>query len=264
MTDHNSSAPEFRNLTLPSETPVDAVLPSADDPAKDGDGDAAPATPKKRPSMIREVIETLILALVIFVLVRAVVLNFKVDGHSMDSSFDNGEMLLVNRNAYFHLGKSWLTDWIPGVHGDFYIFNPPKRGDVIVFNPPAAVGSDKPFIKRIIGLPGDTVETRGGFVYVNGVKLDEPYIGGKVSKCNNNTVDCPPVTVPKGQIFVMGDNRTNSEDSRIFGTVEESRIIGKAWVTYWPRDDIGVVPHYTYDNVPRPETTPTPEATPAN
>jgi signal peptidase I len=230
------------------------ALPDRDQSLPPGDiaeGSDAPSSGEKakRPSMIREVVETLILAAVIFFLVRSVVLNFKVDGHSMDASFDNGEMLLVNRNAYFNLGTSSLTGWIPGVNGDFFIFNPPRRGDVIVFNPPIP-GNDKPFIKRIIGLPGDVVETRGGFVYVNGVKLEEPYISGKISKCDSNSIDCTPVTVPAGDIFVMGDNRTNSEDSRYFGPVPVGNVIGKAWVTYWPRDDIGVVPHYEYQNVP--------------
>jgi signal peptidase I len=237
MTDHTS----------PAVPDTDGVVPT--DPDAQTETDVAPTPEKKRPSMVREVIETLLLALVIFVLVRAVVLNFKVDGHSMDPSFDNGEMLLVNRNAYFNFGESALTSWIPGVSDDLYLFHRPQRGDVIVFNPPIE-DNDKPFIKRIIGLPGDTVETRGGFVYVNGVQLDEPYIDGKVSKCNGNSVDCKPVTVPEGQIFVMGDNRTNSEDSRIFGTVPIGNVIGKAWVTYWPKDDIDVVPHYTYPNVP--------------
>lgn len=249
MTDHNSPS------TADADGPSDHALLVSDDMATTSDPDTdqplsepAGQTPK-RPSMIREVIETLILAGVIFFLVRSVVLNFKVDGHSMDPSFDNGEMLLVNRNAYFSFGKSSLTDWIPGVHGDFYIFNPPQRGDVIVFNPPIE-GNTKPFIKRVIGLPGDTVETRGGFVYVNGTQIDEPYIDGKTSKCDGNTVDCAPVTVPEGHIFVMGDNRTNSEDSRYFGVTPISSVIGKAWVTYWPKDDIGVVPHYEYPAVP--------------
>jgi len=235
--------PEHGRPDLPDQPPLPEDIRENSDAAPDG-GEKA-----KRPSMIREVAETLILAAVIFFLVRSVVLNFKVDGHSMDSSFDNGEMLLVNRNAYFNLGTSSLTNWIPGVDRDFFIFHPPQRGDVIVFNPPIA-NNDKPFIKRIIGLAGDVVETRGGFVYVNGVQIDEPYIGGKVSKCISNSIDCTPVTVPEGDIFVMGDNRTNSEDSRYFGPVPIGNIIGKAWVTYWPRDDTGVVPHYEYPNLP--------------
>jgi len=239
MTDTSSSAtPQLPETDEFSSSPA---LPATDTTTE--------APTRKRPSMIREVIETLVLAAVIFVLVRAVVLNFKVDGHSMDPSFDNGELLLVNRNAYLDLGDFWLTEWIPGIDDDTYLFHAPQRGDVIVFTPPIE-NNDKPFIKRIIGLPGDTVETRDGKVYVNGVQLDEPYIDGKQSLCNSNTVDCAPYVVPEGQVFVMGDNRTNSEDSRVFGGVPIGNIIGKAWVTYWPTDDIGVVPHYDYPDVP--------------
>jgi signal peptidase I len=231
--------------------PADGVLPG------DATATASTVPQKKRSSATREIIETLVLALLIFVLVRAVVLNFKVDGHSMDNSFDNGEMLLVNRNAYFDLGTSKITGWLPFWDDHDYLFGGPKRGDVIVFNPPLA-NNDKPFIKRVIGLPGDTVETRGGIVYVNGAALDEPYIDGKVTMCRNNTEDCAPVTVPDGEIFVMGDNRTNSEDSRYFGPVPVENVIGKAWITYWPKDDIGIVPHYDYDNVPAPSSTANP------
>jgi len=243
-----SSAPDDRLDPGQPLPPPDAATPV----------DPAATPPKKRSSATREIIETLILALVIFVLVRSVVLNFKVDGHSMDYSFDNGEMLLVNRNAYFNLGTSKITGWLPFWNDDDYLFHGPRRGDVIVFNPPIA-NNDKPFIKRVIGLPGDTVETRNGTVYVNGVALDEPYISDRPSLCNNGTSDCAPVTVPEGQIFVMGDNRTNSEDSRYFGTVPIKNVIGKAWITYWPKDDIGVVPHYSYDNVPAPSEAATPE-----
>jgi signal peptidase I len=211
-------------------------------------------TSQKRPSMLREVIETILLAVVIFVAVRAVVLNFKVDGLSMTPSFANGEMLLVNRNAYAHFDTWALVDWLPFVdHEDqniVYPFDPPERGDVIVFTPPAP-GEDKPYIKRIVGLPGDTVEVRDEGVYINGQRLDEPYLEGDLTPCRLPAMKyCGPLTVPDGELFVMGDNRGNSEDSRYFGTVPEGNVIGKAWVTYWPSDMIGVVPHYDYPEIP--------------
>src|SRR5215211_2366885 len=102
---------------------------------------------------VREVVETLLLAALIFFLVRLVVLNFRVDGQSMTPNLDNGQMLLVNRNAYESV------DW---QGSKFYPFDPPERGDIVVFNPPTE--SDKPYIKRIIGLPGDEVTFNNGQV----------------------------------------------------------------------------------------------------
>lgn len=210
---------------------------------------------KKQTSLLREIIETALLALIIFVAVRSVVLNFKVDGLSMMPSFENGEMLLVNRNSYRSLDAWDFVDWLPFVdeHEDatpWITFGEPKRGDVIVFTPPAP-GQDKPYIKRIIGLPGDQVEVHDDGVYVNSTRLDEPYLEGRTTSCRTGTSTfCGSVTVPEGSVYVMGDNRNNSEDSRYFGPVPENRIIGKAWITYWPTDVIGVVPHYEYPKLP--------------
>jgi signal peptidase I len=208
-----------------------------------------PAREVKKTSMLREIIETALLALLIFVLVRTFVLNFKVDGRSMLPTFENGEMLLVNRNAYRSLDAWDFIDWVPGVDernsATIVDWGDPERGDVIVFTPPAP-GEDKPYIKRVIGLPGDQVEVRDNHVYVNGTALDEEYIGGRDSTCPNGWQYCGPLTVPDGSVFVMGDNRTNSEDSRFFGTVPEDNIIGKAWIVYWPSDVWGVVEHRDY------------------
>lgn len=205
----------------------------------------------KKPSMIREIIETALLALLIFVAVRAVVLNFKVDGQSMEPSFSNGEMLLVNRNAYLTVGAWDFVDWLPFVderdeEDPFFTLGEPERGDVIVFTPPAP-GQDKPYIKRIIGLPGDTIEVRDSGVYVNGTRLDEPYLEGRDSRCNPvSSQFCGPFTVPEGSVYAMGDNRNNSEDSRFFGPVPEDNIIGKSWLVYWPFEAWGDVPHWAY------------------
>ncbi|MEZ4505625.1 MAG: signal peptidase I [Thermomicrobiales bacterium] len=204
---------------------------------------------KKQGSAIREIIETALIAVVIFVGVRTLVLNFRVDGSSMLPSLVNGEMLLVNRNAY----KSWdlytLVDWIPGVEHaeakELTLFDGPNRGDVIVFNPP--VTSEKPYIKRVIGLPGDTVEIKDGGVWVNGIELDETYLHGDTTDCQPRA--CDPVVVPEGSVFVLGDNRAHSSDSRYFGTVEISEIVGKAWITYWPIGHIGSVPSADYDEL---------------
>lgn len=217
--------------------------------------DADAHTPKQKPSGLREIIETALLALLIFLLVRTFVLNFKVDGRSMMPTFENGEMLLVNRNAYRSLDAWDFIDWIPGMDdrntATIIDFGDPVRGDVVVFTPPPP-GEDKPYIKRVIGLPGDEVEVHDNNVYVNGAKLDEEYVDGKYSTCpagEDPWQYCGQgvvIQVPEDHVYVMGDNRTNSQDSRYFGPVPEENIIGKAWVVYWPLDVFGTVPHASY------------------
>ena len=133
---------------------------------------------------VREIVETLLLAALIFFLVRLVVLNFRVDGQSMTPNLHNEQMLLVNRNAYQYV------DW----QGNrFYPFDPPERGDIVVFNPPTE--SEKPYIKRIIGLPGDEVTFSNGQVFVNGHMLEEDYIEDR-TRCQRD--DFCDVIVPDG------------------------------------------------------------------
>jgi signal peptidase I len=216
--DYSPALPrDGRPDALPSET--SAPVPSAKNQA----GRA-----------VREIVETLLLAALIFFLVRLVVLNFRVDGESMLPNLDDGQMLLVNRNAYQYFD----------INGQrYYPFDPPERGDVIVFDPPT--GSDKPYIKRIIGLPGDEVTFGDGQVLINGEVLDEDYIAER-TRCNAARSDACDVVVPDGYIYVLGDHRTNSSDSRAFGVVPVENVVGKAWLSYWPPDDIGFVPHESY------------------
>ncbi len=108
-----------------------------------------------------------------------------------------------------------------------YHLHEPRRGDVIIFWPPGMT-TDDPYIKRVIGLPGETVEAKDGKVYVNGKVVSEPYLHGYVM------ADFGPTVVPQGQLFVMGDNRAVSLDSRVFGTVPMKSIIGRAMFAYWP------------------------------
>lgn len=214
--------------------------------------ESPPATTHKRSGALRETIETLILALIIFVGVRQLVLNFQVDGHSMDPNLDNGEMLLVNRHAYDTYNLSSVLNWIPYIDLDQHEVTPfggVERGDIVVFNPPT---DDKPYIKRIIGLPGDEISFQNGHVYVNGVELVEEHI---TKETNCPTSSCrEAIIVPEGYVYVLGDNRTSSEDSRYFGPITIDSIIGKAIFTYWPIEDIGRVPHENYDVPPATNT----------
>jgi signal peptidase I len=191
---------------------------------------------RRRPGLIWEVTETLVLALFIFIAVRSVVLNFRVDGLSMEPSLDTGQMLLVNRQMYFHFDVNSVLNYLPFVERDgehiFYPLHPPQRGDIVVFNPPVG-GNTKPYIKRIIGLPGETVEIRDGSVYVDGDPIDEPYLGNVTTSWPNGDPG-RQLVVPDGHFFVLGDNRNNSTDSRSFGPISIDSLIGKAWISYWP------------------------------
>lgn len=191
---------------------------------------------------VREIIETLLLAALIFFLVRLVVLNFRVDGVSMVPNLHNEQMLLVNRNAYRSIELNGT---------EYYPFDPPERGDVIVFDPPN--GSDKPYIKRIIGLPGEEITFGDGRVLINGELLAEDYIQDRTRCGQRDTCD---VVVPEGSVYVLGDNRGNSSDSRVFGPVPVENIIGKAWLSYWPPSDIGLVPHESYNGMVPAATAP--------
>lgn len=181
---------------------------------------------------LRELVETLLLAVLIFLAVHVSMQNFRVEGASMEPSLDNGEYLIVNRLAYAEIDLS-IFDWIPffdtGDNPVHHLWASPSRGEIIVFRAPTNVQRD--FIKRIIGLPGDVVEIDRGAnaVKVNGQVIDEPYIRGETT-CRST---CGPWVVPEGSYFVMGDNRGNSSDSRQGWYVPEENIIGKALITYW-------------------------------
>lgn len=174
-------------------------------------------------AVIREVGETIILTLVIFFLIQTVIRNFRVVGTSMVNNLHDGQYLIIDKLSY-----SWLV-------ADVLKLGGPQRGDVIVFEPPNRPGED--YVKRIIGLPGEKVEIRSGQVYINGTPLAEPFKPTPGSYTMSN-----PVVVPEGQVFVLGDNRNNSNDSHNWGTLPLEKIVGRAWVSYWPPDEWGVIP----------------------
>jgi len=165
-------------------------------------------------SLLREVVETILLTAVIFYAVNFTTGRFRIDGDSMEPTMHDGQYVIISKLSYR--------------------LNEPERGDVIVFRFPRSPERD--FIKRIIGLPGDTIEIRDQMVMVNGVPLHEDYISSAPSY--ENTWQVEP-----GQYFVLGDNRNNSSDSHTWGLLPAENIIGKAWVTYWPPQDWGLAPH---------------------
>ena len=196
---------------------------------------------KKPRSLAREIVETAILTVVIFLAVRAMVLNYKVEGLSMAPTLQHGQHLLVNRAIYFNLDADLVHRVWPGattVNDRVYFFTPPQRGDIVVLWPPNS--SDRPYIKRVIALPGETVAIRDGIVTVNGVPLDENYTRAPAA------YTMTPRKVAPGEYFVLGDNRNNSSDSHGFGPVPLDHVIGKAFFSYWPFDSAGGIPHERY------------------
>jgi signal peptidase I len=168
-----------------------------------------PEKSKKQRSALWEWIETILIALILALLLRTFVVQpFQVHLSSMHPTLEEGDFILVNKLAY-KLGT-------------------PRRGDVVVFMPPGGQ-MEKPYIKRVIGLPGETVDIKDGKVFVNGSPLDEPYALGETSGGKFNHI-----VVPEGTVFVMGDNRMNSSDSRYFGPVSIASLEGKTFLCFWP------------------------------
>lgn len=179
--------------------------------------------PKKQRSkfirFIYDVLETLVLSVLLFVAINAVSARIRVDGHSMEPSFQSGEFVLVNKLAYK--------------------FGKPLYGDVIVFRYPR--DPEQEYIKRIIGLSGDLVRIVDGSVYVNDQIINEP----TNTTARNYQSEWQ---VPEDSLFVLGDNRSNSSDSREWGTVPMDYVIGKALVVYWPPEKWGLVHQPTTAN----------------
>jgi len=163
---------------------------------------------------IVDLLETLLLALLLFFAINTISARIRVDGSSMEPTLHSGEFMIVNKLAY-KLGS-------------------PQVGDVVVFHFPG--NPEQEYIKRIIGLPGDRVDIREGMVSVNGQALNEPYIAAPPAYEES-------LTVPPGMLFVLGDNRNNSSDSHSWGPVALDQVVGKAILVYWPPAEWGVVEH---------------------
>lgn len=177
----------------------------------------SPPLPKRRTSLWRELLETAVLTLAIFLAVRVALQNFKVEGASMFPTLHNGEYILVDKISY--------------------MFHSPHRGDIVIFKAVPALQPDRDFIKRVIALPGETVAVHNGTVYINGRGLKEPYI-----KQPPDYV-FPAQKVPKNSYFVLGDHRNDSYDSSKWTStpwLARQYIIGKALVAYWPPGDLSI------------------------
>ncbi len=228
-------------MSLPVFPPEEGKERSTD-PAPPAVADKVPARKDTLWAMFREILETLLFTLLIFFLVRSVIQNFKVEGFSMEPNLHSGQYIIVNRVEYLHIDLNFFRRLLPGgekVEPNLvYLFHMPRRGEIVVFEYPKDTTRD--YIKRVIGLPGETVEIRNGQVLINGVPLFEPYLN---DAARAQTGNMPPVQVPPNAVFVMGDNRGNSSDSRNWGPLPLENIVGKAWIIYWPQQYWGIIPH---------------------
>jgi len=207
---------------------------------------------KQRPALgcLFEVVETLVLTVLIFLGIQTFVAQpYKVQQGSMETTLMPDQYVLVDK-----LSPRWA---------------PYTRGDIVVFDPPEtwSSGGGVPFIKRIIGIPGDRVELRDGNVFVNDIQLDEPYIfkeDGVPQTTDPAAGGASEWLVTDGQLLVMGDHRQDSADSRSFGPIEIRHVIGRAWLRYWPVDTFGIMPKLDHPELGvAPSATSSPLATPS-
>ena len=215
MSDSSNSAGERFTLQPDTTGASDSLRLEPTEP--ESTAEVAEKEPSYGWTMVRELVETVVLSLVIFLLIRQVVQNYRIENHSMEPNFYEGQFVLVNKLAY-RLGQ-------------------PDRGDVLVFHNPRNTNED--YIKRIIGLPGDTVEVRDQTVFINGEAVVEEFTHFPIAPGEYSG----PFVVGDNQLFVMGDNRPNSSDSRVFGPIDQSLIVGQAWLRIWPLNEFGIVQH---------------------
>lgn len=179
---------------------------------------ARPRLKQRSGVLWREVLDTVVFIIAVYALVELAAPRFMVQGRSMQPTFYEEQRLIVSRVNY--------------------LFGDPMRGDIVVFNAPDARPNDPPLIKRLIGMPGETVEFIDQQLYINGQPLDEPYLREPCTefRCRDNVWELGP-----DEYFMLGDNRNNSRDSRAFGVVPYDHLIGEALFRYWPPGDWGIV-----------------------
>ena len=186
---------------------------------------------------IREISETAITAVLIFVVLQVATQSFRVDGQSMDPTLADGENLLVNKFVYASADDGVFGDVIRAIKGQdvgrSYLFHGPQRDDIIVFTPPTGPEADF-LVKRVIGIPGDEIDIRGGQVWVNGEPREENF---PVTRANGGTY---PLIVEDDNFFVLGDNRGRSNDSRTWGQLPAENVVGRVWFGYWPPSEINL------------------------
>ena len=190
--------------------------------------------------LLKDLTEAIILALAVFFVLQVSVQNFKVEGSSMSPTLESGQYVTVNKLGYLKMEVAKLSRLVPfwdtseEAQGLPFQSDGPERGSILVFEFP--LSPERNFVKRVIGLPGETVSIKRGVTYIDGEPLGEPYV--KSPKRNENA-EYPPLA--DDEYFVMGDNRPFSNDSRHWGPVPLEKIIGSKWFNYDLPFDLGFI-----------------------
>ncbi|MBQ2956789.1 MAG: signal peptidase I [Clostridia bacterium] len=213
----NQTAPENQSEEQPAEEKKHKLLEFREEEKKPL---LTAQVKEKIRKELREWVVSLSVALVAVFLIRSFLFTIiRVDGPSMSDTLLNGDRLMVT-----------VLDM--KLHG-------PDRFDVIICKYP---GKNDQYVKRVIGLPGDTIEVKSGVLYVNGEAIEEPFLSdSRTVRFDKPSNSFGPIVIPEGEYFVMGDNRDNSNDSRAVGTITEDMVIGKVRFVFWPLSHIGVV-----------------------
>ena len=184
----------------------------------------------------KELIKTILYALILLGLLQILVKNFEVEGPSMEPALFQSERIFVNQLMYHRIDLENLSRFVPFYKSNGYSspFGTPNRGDIIIFEYPP--DPSKMFVKRVIGVPGDIIQIDNGVVYLNNEKLLEPYLTNSYSGQSIGTI-----TVENNTFFVLGDNRSESNDSRNGWLVPYENILGKAWILYWPINKLSLI-----------------------
>ena len=211
---------------------------------------------------VRELLETAVFILLVFFIFRGVVQNFRIEGSSMEPNLHDRQFIWVNKLIYFHFDANAPLRALPGQSDTtpqlVYPLQMPKRGDVVVLEPPDGDthGEREDYIKRVIGLPGETIQVKDGLVYIDGKPLSERKEDGgyltETTDCYGGRL-CEPYSIPPGQVVVLGDHRNNSRDARTWSGepgLPLDQIVGKAWLIYWPQASWGVIGSPTYAETP--------------
>ena len=185
--------------------------------------------------IVRELLATAVISFLVFHAIHLSIENFRVDGSSMHPTLVDGQHFIANKFLYSHIQFPLTLPFVgnSAKRLSFFTLHPPEHSEIVIMALPK--DPTRGIVKRVIGLPGDVIEIDSGQVIRNGENLHEPYV------THSDSRTFAPTEVPEGSYYVLGDNRRVSSDSRTWGFVSDEHIIGRAWISYWPSDRLGML-----------------------